>query len=115
MERPVTISAEQLEHFRSVVKAVPGVIIGEHSASHPDAEVETLDYLIPRLHDVGNRTIWYNKKNLQFKFDDTFHMMSKLRRQLKKVRHAGAISLLSYYYFHTNCFCLILVCLFSIQ
>ena len=88
MDRAVTISADQFEVFKSVIKAVPGEIIGDLLSQY--GEIDPLDRMIPPIHEVGDRTIWYNKKNLQFKFDDTFHMVSKYRRYLKKLRHNGA-------------------------
>ena len=78
MEKPISISKEQFQFISSIPNT---------------KESEPLDLRLPVLSNpTGKRSVWYNKKNLQFILDDSVHMKSKLRKKLKDEMRANKSS-----------------------
>jgi len=87
LENAVTISPDQFLLFLSVVKSGQSKrFLEETEIPGSYTEVETLNYLIPPMQELGARNVYYNSKNLQFKLDDGVHMISSFRKSLKRDR-----------------------------
>lgn len=89
MEKSIPMSQEQFT-------AISNYTIRGRFQTEFDAEVppQGMDDAIPVFQELGDRQIFYNHKNLEFKMDDALHMQSKLRRQIKdSMRISGAYQL----------------------